>query len=106
MLTLLNDTLLGIGAETKVPNRTFHNADDRGAALLVAIGILAILLVISVSFFRLATTEMQTANNYANNIQSELGVDAAIAIAWAIVSSSKSRRAITSFRTDDSLAWK
>ena len=61
-----------------MPKKTFHNADERGAALLVAIDILAILLVISVSFFRLATFEMQTANSYANSIQSELGVDAAI----------------------------
>ena len=72
---------MGIGVNTKVSTKTFHNADTRGAALLVAIGILAILLVISVSFFRLATMEMQTANNYANSVQAELGVDAAIAIA-------------------------
>ena len=61
--------------------KAFHSADDRGAALLVAVGILAILLVISVSFFRLANQELRTANNHANSIQAELGVDAAIAIA-------------------------
>ena len=83
--------LLGIGAIQKVRQQTFHSAikrgandlsaNDRGAALLVAIGILAVLLVISVTFFRMTTMESQVANNYANSIQAELGVDAAIAIA-------------------------
>lgn len=61
--------------------RSRNSAHERGAALIVAIGILALLLVISVSFFRMATQEMQVATNYANSIQGELLVDGAIAIA-------------------------
>jgi type II secretory pathway component PulK len=53
----------------------------RGAALIVAIGILAVLLVISVTFFRMSLQEMDTATNNATGIQADLLADGAIAMA-------------------------
>ena len=55
----------------------------RGAALLVSLGILAVLLVISVTFFRMSIMESQTASNNANAIQADLLADGAINIAIA-----------------------
>lgn len=56
---------------------------QRGAALLVSLGILAVLLVISVTFFRMSIMESQTASNNANAIQADLLADGAINIAIA-----------------------
>ena len=64
-----------------------HN--ERGAALLVAIGVLVVLLVIGLSFFQMSRQEMRTATNYANGVQAELMAEGAISIATAFLNQDK-----------------
>ncbi len=58
-----------------------HSARERGAALIVAIGVLTLLLVIALTFFRASLGDMKTAENTVNGVRAELLADGATAVA-------------------------
>ncbi|MDK1021102.1 MAG: pilus assembly PilX N-terminal domain-containing protein, partial [Candidatus Hydrogenedentes bacterium] len=58
---------------------------ERGAALILAIGVLSVLIIISLTFWQSTRQEMQTATNTANSIRAELLTDGAFAIAIAFL---------------------
>jgi hypothetical protein len=68
-----------------VVHRVFHTRDDSGAALIIAIGIMTVLLVIALSFFQITREEMKSADNYSNSIQADMLADGAIAMATAFL---------------------
>ena len=58
---------------------------DGGAALIVAIGILTILLIIGLTFFQMAQREMTVATNTGNQMRAELMAEGATAVAIAFL---------------------
>ncbi len=60
-----------------------RHEDRRGAALVIVIAIMAILLAIALTFFRITSEESQVATNVSNTVRVDLLSDAAIAIAIA-----------------------
>ena len=62
-----------------------HSRAQRGAALVVAVGVLGVLIVISLTFFQLTRQELQIARNTANNIRAELLVEGSFSIAEAFL---------------------
>lgn len=59
--------------------------DDRGAALIVALGVLTLLLVIALTFFRASRQEVQTASNTVNSVRAEILADGATSVAIAFL---------------------
>ena len=57
--------------------------NERGAALVVAIAIMTILLAIALTFYGVSRVEVDNANNVRNAVQDDLLVDASLAIAMA-----------------------
>jgi hypothetical protein len=68
-----------------VVHKAFHTREDSGAALLIAIGILTVLLVIALAFFQITREEMQSADNYSSSIHADMLADGAIAMATAFL---------------------
>ena len=63
----------------------FHTRDNSGAALVIAVGILTVLLVIALSFFQITREEIRSADNYSSNIHADMLADGAIALATAFL---------------------
>ena len=59
--------------------------DERGAALIVAIAIMTVLLAISVTFFQMTRQELNTATNVSNRVRAELLTDGAFAVGMAFL---------------------
>jgi len=57
----------------------------RGAALIVSIGVLTLLLVVALTFFRASREEVRTADNSVNSIRAEMLADGATAVAIAFL---------------------
>lgn len=64
------------------PRRT-RRYGQRGAAMIVAIAIFAILLAIALTFYSVSRTEFDTSTNVINSVRSDLQADGAIAQAIA-----------------------
>ncbi len=63
-------------------NTRRHSAGrERGAALIVAIGVLTLLIVIALTFFRASLGDMKTAQNTVDGVRAELLADGATAVA-------------------------
>lgn len=58
-------------------------SSERGAALVVAIAIMTILLAVALTFYAVSRTEVENANNVKNSVQNDLLLDSAFAIAMA-----------------------
>ena len=58
-----------------------RHAEERGAALIVAIAVMTILLAISLTFFTVSRLELKTATNVENTVKAELLANAATNIA-------------------------
>ena len=61
--------------------RSSRHAEERGAALIVAIAVMTILLAISLTFFTVSRLELKTATNVENSVKAELLANAATNIA-------------------------
>jgi len=61
--------------------RNSRHAEERGAALIVAIAVMTILLAISLTFFTVSRLELKTATNVENTVKAELLANAATNIA-------------------------
>jgi len=63
-----------------------HSAGrERGAALIVAIGVLTLLLVIALTFFRASIGDVRTSQNTVDGVRAELLADGATAVAIAFL---------------------
>ncbi len=63
-----------------------HSAGrERGAALIVAIGVLTLLLVIALTFFRASVGDVRTAQNTVDGVRAELLADGGTALAMAFL---------------------
>ncbi len=56
---------------------------ERGAALVIAIAIMTILLAVALTFYAISRQEVENATNVKNRVQADLLVDSALAIAMA-----------------------
>lgn len=78
-------------------------SETRGAALIVAILVLAILLIIVLQFFSASRTEMHRAENFRNSTQADLIADGATALAMAHLNRD---RDIHPTVTSDDFSWR
>ncbi len=56
---------------------------ERGAALVIAIAIMTILLAVALTFYAISRQEVENATNVKNRVQADLLVDSALALAMA-----------------------
>ena len=66
-------------------HKEFHTRNNSGAALVIAVGILTVLLIIALSFFQITREEMKAADNYSNDVRTDMLADGAIALATAFL---------------------
>lgn len=59
--------------------------EEKGAALIVAIGVLTILLAISITFFQISREQLRSATNVSNRVKADFLVDGAFATAIAFL---------------------
>jgi hypothetical protein len=58
---------------------------ERGAALIIALGMLTLLLVIALTFYRASRDDVRSADNAVNAVRAELVADGATAVAIAFI---------------------
>lgn len=62
-----------------------HNKHNTGAALVVAIAVLTVLLAIALTFFTVSRLEVKTSTNVENSVRADLLSDSAVAIAMSFL---------------------
>ncbi|HNR35788.1 MAG TPA: hypothetical protein PKO36_11455, partial [Candidatus Hydrogenedentes bacterium] len=71
------------------PERNGTGRGTRGAALIIAVAVLTILMAIALTFFTVSRVELKTSTNVENTVRAELLADAATAIAMSFLNYDK-----------------